>query len=266
MFFFDCKPLFFLIEPGRVISFPGDTCTAIKFQNPAGHVVEKIAVMGHRDDGAGILLQMVFEPGHAFRIQMVGGLVEQQDVGLLNQQPTQRVFLRSATARRLRPVDREVGAGRAVNADHPSQRRADGKTLGRLASEIARRLSSIVGAPFVKVEATKYTEVGYHGRDVESMIRDLLENDRDRGVNRMTVIAYDQQRLLGDEWYKAVQFTRALAAKASLRVNLDQEIADRIADVEAMSGNTFSPHQAEAILKAVSGSVTVITAASLASL
>jgi ATP-dependent HslUV protease ATP-binding subunit HslU len=42
-------------------------------------------------------------------------------------------------------------------------------------TEIARRLAQLVGAPFMKVEATKYTEVGYHGRDVESMIRDITE-------------------------------------------------------------------------------------------
>ncbi|MSR53414.1 MAG: ATP-dependent protease ATPase subunit HslU [Gemmataceae bacterium] len=42
-------------------------------------------------------------------------------------------------------------------------------------TEIARRLSQLVGAPFIKIEATKYTEVGYVGRDVESMIRDLTE-------------------------------------------------------------------------------------------
>ena len=42
-------------------------------------------------------------------------------------------------------------------------------------TEVARRLARLVGAPFVKVEATKYTEVGYVGRDVESMIRDLVE-------------------------------------------------------------------------------------------
>ena len=43
-------------------------------------------------------------------------------------------------------------------------------------TEIARRLAKLTHAPFVKVEATKYTEVGYYGRDVESMIRDLVEN------------------------------------------------------------------------------------------
>lgn len=42
-------------------------------------------------------------------------------------------------------------------------------------TEIARRLAQLVGAPFVKVEATKFTEVGYVGRDVESMVRDLVE-------------------------------------------------------------------------------------------
>ncbi len=42
-------------------------------------------------------------------------------------------------------------------------------------TEIARRLAKLVNAPFIKVEATKYTEVGYVGRDVESMIRDLVE-------------------------------------------------------------------------------------------
>ena len=43
-------------------------------------------------------------------------------------------------------------------------------------TEIARRLAKLVGAPFIKVEATKFTEVGYVGRDVESIIRDLVEN------------------------------------------------------------------------------------------
>jgi ATP-dependent HslUV protease ATP-binding subunit HslU len=54
-------------------------------------------------------------------------------------------------------------------------------------TEIARRLAKLTGAPFIKVEATKYTEVGYYGRDVESMIRELVENaiglilERERG-------------------------------------------------------------------------------------
>jgi ATP-dependent HslUV protease ATP-binding subunit HslU len=42
-------------------------------------------------------------------------------------------------------------------------------------TEIARRLAKVANAPFAKVEASKFTEVGYVGRDVESMVRDLLE-------------------------------------------------------------------------------------------
>ncbi|MEP2118658.1 AAA family ATPase, partial [Bauldia litoralis] len=42
-------------------------------------------------------------------------------------------------------------------------------------TEISRRLAKLAGAPFIKIEATKFTEVGYVGRDVESVIRDLVE-------------------------------------------------------------------------------------------
>ncbi len=57
-------------------------------------------------------------------------------------------------------------------------------------TEIARRLAKIVNAPFVKVEATKFTEVGYVGSDVESMVRDLVEN----AVNLQKVEAYKSVR------------------------------------------------------------------------
>ena len=57
-------------------------------------------------------------------------------------------------------------------------------------TEIARRLAKLVKAPFLKVEATKYTEVGYVGRDVESMVRDLVE---------VSI------RLVKDERYKEVE-------------------------------------------------------------
>src|SRR5271167_4334281 len=56
-------------------------------------------------------------------------------------------------------------------------------------TEIARRLAQLVGAPFLKIEATKYTEVGYVGRDVESMIRDITES----GVG---MVKAEQRRLV----------------------------------------------------------------------
>lgn len=57
-------------------------------------------------------------------------------------------------------------------------------------TEIARRLAKLVNAPFVKVEATKYTEVGYVGRDVESMVRDLMAV----GVNNVKKEMEDKMR------------------------------------------------------------------------
>lgn len=56
-------------------------------------------------------------------------------------------------------------------------------------TEIARRIATLTGAPFVKVEATKYTEVGYVGRDVESMVRDLAEESV-RLVKRRESVRY----------------------------------------------------------------------------
>ena len=63
-------------------------------------------------------------------------------------------------------------------------------------TEIARRLAKLVGAPFVKVEATKYTEVGYVGRDVEGLVRDLVEASVQlvRGRERERVAAEAQAR------------------------------------------------------------------------
>ncbi|MCH4825015.1 HslU--HslV peptidase ATPase subunit [Planococcus halocryophilus] len=64
-------------------------------------------------------------------------------------------------------------------------------------TEIARRIAKLTGAPFIKVEATKFTEVGYVGRDVESMVRDLVES---------------AVRIVKEEKYEAVKFQAETAA------------------------------------------------------
>ncbi len=74
-------------------------------------------------------------------------------------------------------------------------------------TEIARRLAKLVDAPFIKVEATKFTEVGYVGRDVESIIRDLMENSI---------------RMVREEFSKKVETRASVLAEdrlASLLVN-----------------------------------------------
>ncbi len=63
---------------------------AVEFEDPPGHIVEEVAVVGDGDNRAGVLLQVLLQPGHGLGVEVVGRLVEQQDVGLLQEQPHQR--------------------------------------------------------------------------------------------------------------------------------------------------------------------------------
>jgi ATP-dependent HslUV protease ATP-binding subunit HslU len=104
------------------------------------------------------------------------------------------IALRNRWRRRnLDPVMREEVAPKNILMIGPT---GVGKT------EIARRLAGLSGAPFVKVEASRYTEVGYHGRDVESMVRDLVKaafnmcEGRAREAVRVKAVAAAEERLL----------------------------------------------------------------------
>jgi len=66
-------------------------------------------------------------------------------------------------------------------------------------TEIARRLANLTGAPFLKVEASKYTEVGYHGRDVESMVRELVDRSLIMVRTRMLDEIREQAELLVED-------------------------------------------------------------------
>ncbi|MBC8257320.1 MAG: ATP-dependent protease ATPase subunit HslU [Candidatus Marinimicrobia bacterium] len=66
-------------------------------------------------------------------------------------------------------------------------------------TEISRRLATLVNAPFVKVEASKFTEVGYVGRDVESMVRDLVEVSVKQVKNEKEKTVLDQAKTNADE-------------------------------------------------------------------
>ncbi|WLR52331.1 HslU--HslV peptidase ATPase subunit [Bacillus tianshenii] len=95
------------------------------------------------------------------------GKLDQFIVGQNNAKRSVAVALRNRYRRSLLPEEvREEIVPKNILMIGPT---GVGKT------EIARRLAKLVNAPFVKVEATKFTEVGYVGRDVESMIRDLVE-------------------------------------------------------------------------------------------
>ena len=85
-------------------------------------------------------------------------------------------------------------------------------------TEIARRLAQLVGAPFLKVEATKYTEVGYHGRDVESMVRDLTEI-------AVGMVRQEQRQLV--------------------ETQAQERVRERLLDLLLPSSNTWEPDNAE---------------------
>lgn len=80
-------------------------------------------------------------------------------------------------------------------------------------TEIARRIAKLTNAPFIKVEATKFTEVGYVGRDVESIVRDLVEISRRLVKEEMTEAVSDQAEKLANEQIVKLLVPSKLKAK-----------------------------------------------------
>jgi len=136
-------------------------------------------------------------------------------------------------------------------------------------TEIARRLATLVNAPFLKVEATKFTEVGYMGRDVDSMIRDLVEfslnmvQKEQREVVREKAEANTEERILdellprqpetfGEETTDSDEQGRRQRTRDKLRIQLrDGELEDRTVELRVeqkaqpmgMLATTLGPDQ-----------------------
>ena len=79
-----------LLEVGRVVALVGVEAAAVDLGDPLGDVVEEVPVVGDGEDGAGVLGEVLLEPEHALGVEVVGGLVEQQQVGLLQQELAER--------------------------------------------------------------------------------------------------------------------------------------------------------------------------------
>jgi len=109
-------------------------------------------------------------------------------------------------------------------------------------TEISRRLAKLAGAPFLKLEATKFTEVGYVGRDVESIVRDLLEvgiglvRDRKRGEVRARAEQAAEERVLNALVGETAQPATRESFRQKLRANElnDKEIEIEVADAGGM--------------------------------
>ena len=121
-------------------------------------------------------------------------IVEQLDRYIVGQADAKRavaIAIRNRWRRRQLPdeVARDIAPKNIIMAGPTGV----GKT------EIARRLATLVSAPFIKVEATKFTEVGYYGRDVESIIRDLVASSIDLVREEMTTSVKKQAEKEVDE-------------------------------------------------------------------
>ena len=125
----DLEALLLLLEPGRVVAFPGNARAAIELEDPAGDVVEEVAIVGDRDDGARIVLEEALEPGDRFGIEMVRRLVEQEQVGRLEQQPAQRDAAPLAARER---ADVGVGRRQAQRVHRELEPRVEVPAVGRL--------------------------------------------------------------------------------------------------------------------------------------
>jgi ATP-dependent HslUV protease ATP-binding subunit HslU len=105
-------------------------------------------------------------------------------------------------------------------------------------TEISRRLARLAGAPFIKIEATKFTEVGYVGRDVESIVRDLVEigislvRDRKRGEVKAQAEKLAEERVLDGLVGESAQAATREAFRKKLRNNElnDREIEIQVSD------------------------------------
>lgn len=111
-------------------------------------------------------------------------------------------------------------------------------------TEISRRLAKLAGAPFIKVEATKFTEVGYVGRDVEQIIRDLVEvgialvRDRKRQEVQAKAHALAEERVLD----ALVGATASPATRDSFRKKLrDGQLDDKEIDIEVADNGSSMP-------------------------
>ena len=83
-------PVELLLEPARVVAGERDPPAAVQLQDPLRDVVEEVAVVGDRDDGARVLLEEALQPLDRLGVEVVGRLVEQEQVGVLEQQPAER--------------------------------------------------------------------------------------------------------------------------------------------------------------------------------
>lgn len=154
-------------------------------------------------------------------------IVRELDLHIIGQNDAKRavaVALRNRYRRRLLPDElREEIHPRNILMIGPT---GVGKT------EIARRVAKMVDAPFIKVEATKFTEVGYVGRDVESIVRDLVEVAISNQHNKRMEEVREQASLLAEERLADLVTEQMLRRKPARNGKRQQSILESAEELE----------------------------------
>jgi ATP-dependent HslUV protease ATP-binding subunit HslU len=121
-------------------------------------------------------------------------------------------------------------------------------------TEIARRLARLTGAPFLKVEATKYTEVGYYGRDVESIVRELVDS-------AISLVRQRERAQIEDDAREAVQERLLDLLWQRLRTQEDREspLPSREALRQQLADGLLESHKVEILIETRAAPVMVGT-------
>ena len=118
------QPIELLLEPARVVAGERDPAAAVELEDPLRDVVEEVAVVGDGDDRARVLVEEALEPLDRLGVEVVGRLVEQQQVGVLEQQPGERDAALLAAGERRRRPRRRAGSGARPSRSRRCARRS----------------------------------------------------------------------------------------------------------------------------------------------
>ena len=150
------EPRLLLLEPAGVVALVRDPLAAVELEDPAGDVVEEVAVVGDGDDGARVVGEEALEPGDRLGVEVVRRLVEEQQVGRRQQQPAERDAAALAAGQR-----RDVAVAARAGAARPSR----GRALVEVPGVVPRR-SAPAPSPAPSSSASKSaSRLGERGRD-----------------------------------------------------------------------------------------------------
>ena len=118
-----------LLQPARIVALVGNAAATVELEDPPGDVVQEVAIVGDGDDRARVVTQVLLQPGDRLGVEVVGGLVEQQEIGLAQQQPAQRDAAALTAGER---GDVGVGGGAAERVHRVLERRVEIPPVDRI--------------------------------------------------------------------------------------------------------------------------------------